>query len=74
LPCGEAGAAQVTRQLPSRFHRSIARAAGFRFLAADLETNPAILAHRYALTLAKSRISGLSSGSSRSIALVSAPA
>ena len=31
--------------------RDFARAAGFRFLAADLETNPAILAHRYALTL-----------------------
>ena len=31
--------------------RDFARAAGFRFLAADLEINPAILAHRYALTL-----------------------
>jgi aryl-alcohol dehydrogenase-like predicted oxidoreductase len=31
--------------------QDFARAAGFRFLAADLETNPAILAHRYALTL-----------------------
>jgi aryl-alcohol dehydrogenase-like predicted oxidoreductase len=31
--------------------RDFARAAGFRFLAADLETSPAILAHRYALTL-----------------------
>ena len=31
--------------------RDYARAAGFRRLAAELETNPAILAHRYALSL-----------------------
>ncbi len=31
--------------------RDYARAAGFRRLAAELGTNPAILAHRYALSL-----------------------
>jgi aryl-alcohol dehydrogenase-like predicted oxidoreductase len=51
----QAGAltAMIDRPLPQDHPemRDFARAAGFRRLAADLSVNPAILAHRYALSL-----------------------
>ncbi|HEV2336386.1 MAG TPA: aldo/keto reductase [Stellaceae bacterium] len=51
----QAGAltAAIDRALPEGHSelRDYARAAGFRALAAELDENPAILAHRYALTL-----------------------
>ena len=51
----QAGAltAMIDRPLPQDHPemRDFARAAGFRRLAADLNVNPAILAHRYALSL-----------------------
>jgi aryl-alcohol dehydrogenase-like predicted oxidoreductase len=51
----QAGAltAMIDRPLPADHPemRDFARAAGFRRLAAELDVNPAILAHRYALSL-----------------------
>ena len=52
----QAGAltAAIDRPLPEDYPemRDFARAAGFRNLASELDVNPAVLAHRYALSLA----------------------